>query len=67
MVPIEISSPRSYSTSIHAIGLSCAVWPQYTTRQTDDRRQTDRATGKGRLWFSIGGPIMFLLDVLKLD
>ena len=51
MVPIEISSPHSYSTSIHTIGLSCTVWPQYTTWQT-----TDRAIGKGRLCYSIGGP-----------
>ena len=37
MVPIEISSPRSYSTYIHTTGLSCTVLPQYTTWQTDDR------------------------------
>ena len=43
MVPIEMSAPHSYSTSIHTIGLACTVWPQYTTRQTD--RQTDRAIG----------------------
>ena len=39
MVPIEISSPHSYSTSIHTFGLSCTVWPQYTTRQTE--RESD--------------------------
>ena len=52
MVPIEISSPHSYSTSIHTIGLYSTVWPQYTTRQTDD----SQAIGKGRLCNSIGGP-----------
>ena len=36
MVPIEISSQHSYSTSIHTIDLSCTVWPQYATRQTTD-------------------------------
>ena len=41
MVPIEMSTPHSYSTSIHTIGLSCIVWPQYTTQQTTDR-QSDR-------------------------
>ena len=40
-VPIGISSPHSYSTSLHTIGLSCIVWPQRTTRQTD-RQMTDR-------------------------
>ena len=45
MVPVEISSPHSYSTSIRTI------LPQYTTRQT-----TDRAIVKGRLRYSIGGP-----------
>ena len=45
MVQIEISSPHSYSTSVHTLCLSCTVWPQYTTRQTDDRWQTDRAIG----------------------
>ena len=34
-VPIEISSPHSYSTSIHTAGLCCTVWPQYTMWQTD--------------------------------
>ena len=55
MVAIEISSSHSYSTSIHTIGLSCTVWPQYATRKTDDR-MTDRAMGKGHLCYSIGGP-----------
>ena len=41
MAPIVISSPYSYSTSSHNIGLSCTIWPQYTTRQTD-RRKTER-------------------------
>ena len=36
--------PRSYSTSVHSIGLSCTVWPQYTTRQTD-------SIGIGRLCY----------------
>ena len=39
MVSIEISTPHSYSTSIHTI--SCTVLPQCTTRQT---------TGTGRLY-----------------
>ena len=49
MVPIELSSPHSYSSDIYTRGLSCTVWPQYTTRQTD------RAFGKCHLWYSIGG------------
>ena len=36
MVPIE---------SIHTICLSCTVWPQYTTQQTDDR-QMERSASK---------------------
>ena len=32
MVPTEVSSPHSYSTSIHTKG---TVWPQYTMQQTD--------------------------------
>ena len=54
MVTTEMSSQHSYSTSIHTICLSCTVRPQYTTRQTDTR-QTDRATGRGRLCYRIGG------------
>ena len=38
IVPIEMSSPHSYSTSIHTTGLPCTVWSQYTTWQTDDRQ-----------------------------
>ena len=38
MVTTEMSSPRSYSTSIDTIGLSCTVWLQNTRRQTDDRQ-----------------------------
>ena len=34
MLPIEMSTPHSCSTSTHTISLSCIVWPQYTTRQT---------------------------------
>ena len=54
MVPIEISSPHSYSTSTHNLGLSCTVWPQKTQRV---RRQTDRAIRIGRLCYSVGGLI----------
>ena len=39
MVPIEKSSPYYYSIFIRTTDLSCTVWPQYTTRQTD--RQSD--------------------------
>ena len=39
MVPIEMSSPHSYSTPIHTIGLSCNVWPKCTMRQTDERHK----------------------------
>ena len=46
MVPIEISSPYSYSTFIHTTCLSCTVWPQYTTRHTD--RQTDGESDRSR-------------------
>ena len=42
MLPIEMSSPHSYSTIIHTICLSCTAWPQYTTRQIY-RRQTERS------------------------
>ena len=38
MVPTDMSTPHSYSTYIHTVGLYCAVWPQYTTRQTDDKQ-----------------------------
>ena len=34
MVPIEMSSPHAYSTSMHTLGLFWTVWPQYITRQT---------------------------------
>ena len=34
MVPVEMSSSHSYSTSVHTIGLSFTVWPQCTTQQT---------------------------------
>ena len=47
IVPIKISSKHSCSTSVHAIGLSCTVWPQYTMRQTD------RAIRIGRLCYRL--------------
>ena len=53
MVPIEMSTPHSYSTSIHTIGLSCISWLQHTTWQT-----TDNAIGIGCLCYSISGPKM---------
>ena len=46
MVPIEMSSSHSYSTSVHIIGLSCALWLQYTTQQTDS--QPDRKSDRNR-------------------
>ena len=52
IVQIEISSPHFYLTSIHTKGLSCTIWPQYTTRQTD--RQTMPID---RLCYSLGGLI----------
>ena len=36
MVPIEISSPHSYSTSVNTIGLSCTVDLVYNTSVQDD-------------------------------
>ena len=39
MASIEMSTPHSYSTSIHTIGLSCSVWSQYTTWQTTEQTQ----------------------------
>ena len=45
IVLIEMSTCSTY---VHTICLSCAVWPQYTARQTEDG-QTDRAIGIGRL------------------
>ena len=36
MEPIEMSSPHSYSTSIHTIGLSATVWPQFEGRVLGD-------------------------------
>ena len=42
MLPIEMSSPHSYSTSIHTIGPSCTIWLQYTTWETDRPSQSDR-------------------------
>ena len=56
MAPIEMSSPYSYATSIHTIRLSCTVWPQYTTRQTD------RTIEIGRLCSSIGSLIMAICN-----
>ena len=50
-IPIEMSTQYSYSTSVHAIDLSCTVWPQCTTLQTET---TDRSIGIGRLCY-IGG------------
>ena len=47
MVPIEISSKHCCSTSKHTISLSCTVWPQCTTRQTDSAMAIVR--------YSIGG------------
>ena len=36
MVPTDISTPTSCLTLTHTIGgLSCTVWPHYTTRQTE--------------------------------
>ena len=55
IVPVEMTSPHSYSTSILTIGLSCTVKPQYTTWQIDD---TDRVIGIGRLCCGIGGLII---------
>ena len=40
MGQIKMSTPHSYSTSVHNIGLSGTVWPQYTTRQA--KRQSER-------------------------
>ena len=47
MVPIEISSPHSFSTSILVIGPSCTA-----IHNAADRR-TDRATAIARLCYSI--------------
>ena len=47
-VPIEISSPQSYSTYIYTIGLSCTI-----LQAADDRQ-----IGKGCLCYSIGDPII---------
>ena len=60
MVPIEMSSPHSYLTSVHTIGLSCTVWPQYKTRQQDtsDIRPTDIAIGIDHLCYSIDGLVI---------
>ena len=38
-----------FNEYIHITGLSCTVWPQYTTQQTDDRQtdgQSDRNIGR---------------------
>ena len=51
MVPIEMLSPIFLFDFIHTLGLSCSVWPQYTTQQTD------RVIGIGRLCYCIGGLI----------
>ena len=58
MITIEISSPHSYSTSsIHTIGLSRTVWPQYTTRQQNDRNRS--------LCYSTGGLTTFATVTMK--
>ena len=60
MVRIEMSTLFSCSTSLHTLGRSYTVWPQYTLRQTD-RRQTDDLSdpialiGISRLCNCIGG------------
>ena len=51
--PVEISSPHSYSTSIHTIGLSCTVWPQHTRRLTE--RQTRDSVWNRSPCNNIGG------------
>ena len=48
MVPIEMSTPHSYSISILIIGPSRSLIPQYTTRQTGDGQQTDGQTDRNR-------------------
>ena len=51
MVPIEMSTtPHFYLTSLHTMDLSCIIWPQCITRQTD------RAIRIGRLCYSSCGP-----------
>ena len=40
-------------TSMHTIGLSCTVWPQRTTWQTDTQHTTDSVIRIGRLCYSI--------------
>ena len=47
MIPIE------YWIPLHAIGISCKVWPQYATRKLDRRKET-RAIGICLLCYSIG-------------
>ena len=68
MVPIKMSAPHSNSTSLHTIGLSCTVSPQYTTWQAT------RQSNRNRLpCYSIDGLIkgnmlklyiLFLLNVM---
>ena len=71
MIPIKISSLHSYSSSIHihTIGLSCTVWPQYTTRQTDRRQTTGRQTERSeRVAYAIASaaPKLFSCSVTWL-
>ena len=53
MILIEMSTPHSYATSIHNIGLSCTVWPWYTTRQTGKCRtiRIGRLLPTGSSWW----------------
>ena len=53
MIPIEISTPRSFSTSEHTIGLSCTF--DHNAHNAADKRQTDRAIEIGRPRSGIGG------------
>ena len=57
MVPIEMSSPHSYSTYMHTIGL---ILRRLATIQNAADRQTDRHMVKGRLCCSIGGLLVGL-------
>ena len=57
MMPIEMSSPHSDSTSIHNIGLSCTGLPPPPIHNAANRETTGRANDIDRLCYSSGGLI----------
>ena len=65
MVASKMLSPHSYSTS--STQYTPILHRLATIHNAADRRRTDRAMGKGRLCYSISGPIMIKLILHTID